>query len=223
MRRQRSKKVKKIIAVMASAAIVLASAAQATVINFVAEANTGGERGVADGTALNTAALGGLNLAFSGGRGGSAADFAYFNAPGGRRLGGLGTCTTLDPMMQCVDPTDDTVAHAENVRVDFLDGPFEIRRLSFNGRFAALDGSPLLLKITTSLSGVVSEFLISFADASRRNFGFVDWVRFEFVQGQGNVAKFFVASISDVPLPGALPLLLSGLAGIGFAARRRRA
>lgn len=207
-----------------AAALLLAGfgSANATTINFVAEANSGGERGVADGAVLNTAALGGLNLRFSGGRSGPDFDFAYFNQADGTRLGGLGTCTTLDRMMQCATYTDDTVAHAENVRVDFVDGPFEIKRLSFNGRFETLNGSPLLLKITTSLAGIVSELVLSFSDANSRNFGFVDWIQFEFVRGQGDDAKFFVTRISDVPIPGALPLLLSGLAGLGFAARRRR-
>ncbi len=212
----------KILAVVASAGLAVFGAAHATTINFVGEANSGGERGVADGTILNTAALGGLNLRFSGGRSGPNFDFAYFNQADGTRLGGLGTCTTLDRMMQCTTYTDDTVGHAENVRVDFVDGPFEIKRLSFNGRFDTLNGSPLLLKVTTSLAGVVSELVLSFADANSRNFGFADWVQFEFVRGQGDRAKFFVTQISDVPVPGALPLLISGIAGLGFAARRRQ-
>lgn len=212
---------KRVLAIAAAMYLAGVGAANATTINFLAEANTGGERGVADGTVLNTAALGGLNLRFSGGRSGPSFDFAYFNQPEGTRLGGLGTCTTLDRMMQCATIIDDTVAHAENVRVDFVDGPFEIRRLSFNGRFDALNGSPLVLKITTSLAGAVSELVLSFADANRRNFGYVDWVQFEFVRGQGDAAKFFVTQISDIPVPGALPLLLSGIAGLGLAARRR--
>lgn len=212
----------KVLAMAAALLLAGAGAANATTINFVAEANAGGERGVSDGTILNTAALGGLNLRFSGGQSGPAFDFAYFNQADGTRLGGLGTCTTLDRMMQCVNFKDDTVAHAENVRVDFVDGPFEIKRLSFNGRFESLNGSPLLLKITTSLAGIVSELVLSFADANSRNFGFVDWIQFEFVRGQGNAAKFFVTQISDIPLPGALPLLLCGLAGLSFKVRRRR-
>lgn len=37
--------------------------------------------------------------------------------------------------------------------------------------------------------------------------------------GSGGIGNF---NISEVPVPAALPLLLSGLAGLGFAARRRR-
>ena len=37
-------------------------------------------------------------------------------------------------------------------------------------------------------------------------------------------AGFTIAQfeVSDVPIPGAIPLLLSGLAGLGFASRRRK-
>jgi hypothetical protein len=221
---------KKYLAGLAAAALVSVGAAGATTINFAGEANVNGERGVADGTVLNTAQLGGLNLRFSGGRGGDAFEFAYLNAfeapaPGFKgRQAGLGTCTSLDRMMQCVPSGDDTVDHGEFVRVDFVDGPFEIVRMSFNNRFDSLNDSPLLVKITTSLMGVVSMMTLSFADATTHNFGFVDWIQWDFLRDQGVNAKFFVSLISnEIPVPGALPLLLSGLAGLGFAASRRRA
>ncbi len=220
---------KKFLAGLAAAALVSAGSAGAVTINFSSEANNNGERGVADGTVLNSAALGGMNLRFSGGRGGNNFEFAYFNefqaaVPGFKgRAAGLGTCTTLDRMMQCMPAGDDTVDHGEFVRVDFVDAPFEIVRMSFNNRFSSNDASPLLLMITTSLAGVISQMTLSFADATTTNFGFADWIRFDFIPGQGNDAKFFVASISnEIPVPGALPLLLSGLAGLGFASSRRR-
>lgn len=221
---------KKFFAGLAAAALVSAGSAGAVTINFAKEANVGGERGLADGTVLNTANLGNLNLRFSGGRGGEAFEFAYLNAfeapaPGFKgRQAGLGTCTSLDRMMQCVPSGDDTVDHGEFVRVDFVDGPFEIVRMSFNNRFESINDSPLLIQITTSLMGVVSQLVLSFADATTHNFGFVDWIQWDFLKDQGVDAKFFVSSISnEIPVPGALPLLLSGLAGLGFAARRRRA
>ncbi len=95
--------------------------------------------------------------------------------------------------------------------------------MSFNGRFASLDASSLLVRITTSLGGVVSMATLSFADAASRTFGLVDWIQWDFIKDQDPNAKFFVASISSaVPVPGALTLLLSGIAGLGFAIRRRR-
>jgi hypothetical protein len=201
----------------AVAAMFTASAASATVIDFAAEADATGERGVADGSILNTPLLGGLNLQFSGGVGGAASDFAYFNDTGVNRLPGLGTCTTLNKSSQCVPSSDDNVTVNEFVRVAFLDGPFNIRAMSFNGQTASLDGTSGLIQITTSLNSVVSTLVLTFAQANVFNFGPVDWIQFDFVD-----TEFVVASISDIPLPGALPLLLSGLAGLAFAASRRK-
>lgn len=38
-----------------------------------------------------------------------------------------------------------------------------------------------------------------------------------------NTAEFLIAKVSEVPIPAALPLMLSGLAGIAFFRRRRKA
>lgn len=204
----------------ALAAGLVSGQASATLIDFVAEVSASGEHGVADGTVLNTAAMGGLNLQFSGGIGGASSDFAYFNAATSNGSPqGLGTCTRLDSLNQCNPEYDDVVAANEWVQVAFLDGPFDVAALSFvGGGNASLDSSSGLITITTSLNAVVSVVTMTFAQAATNAFGLVDWIRFQFAG-----TEFVVASISDIPLPGALPLLLSGLAGLGFAARRKKA
>lgn len=216
-------------ACVAAALVAVSGSAGAVTIDFAREAKLGGERGVLDGTVLNTASFGGINLKFSAGKGAGASDFAYFNAfeaptKGFKgRAAGLGVCTNLTAAATCATVNDDVIDHGEFVRVDFIDAPFEVARMSFSGRFASNDASSLLLKITTSFAGAVSAATLSFADATTTNFGAVDWIQWDFIKGQPVDAKFFVASLSSVvPAPGALPLLLSGLAGLGFAASRRR-
>lgn len=206
--------------VAALAASVGASPASAKVIDFVAEVASSGEHGVADGTVLNTPAMGSLNLEFRAGIGGKQRDFAYFNsATANGSPAGLGTCTTMNVAAQCDPSSDDVVAVNEWVQVGFADEPFNVRTLSFNGGGnLSLDSSSGLIKITTSLNSIVAMATLTFAQAATIGFGFVDWIRFEYAG-----TEFVVASISDVPLPGALPLLLSGLAGLGFAARRKKA
>ena len=53
--------------------------------------------------------------------------------------------------------------------------------------------------------------------AAAGEFGVIDYISFTFVD-----TPFFVASISDVPLPGAIPILISGLAGLGVAMRKKK-
>jgi hypothetical protein len=213
---------KRVLSIAAAAiAMTAAAPAFATTINFVAQAQSGGQKYVDDGAVLNTAALGNLNLRFVGGVGGASSDFAYFNSYGSE--GGLGTCSTLARDGTCTPFHDDSISPNEFARVEFVDGPFDVANLSFSieldGTHGAADAANSLdlLKITTSLNGVINAVTLTFAQASTTAFGLVDWIQFDFVN-----REFWVSSISDVPVPGALPLLLSGLAGLGFAARRKQ-
>lgn len=200
----------------ALAATFAAGSASAALIDFAAEGSNGGERAIADGAVLNTAKLGGLNLQFTAGVGADGVDVPYFNGMANNQAPGLGVCTNPNLSETCSPGYDFAISPSEWVRVAFLDGPFKIRAMSFG--VSPLDGdSSGLVTITTSLKGLVTALTMTFAEASVFNFGFVDWVQFDV----GNT-EFVVASISDIPLPGALPLLLSGLAGLGFAASRRR-
>jgi hypothetical protein len=213
---------KRLVALTAATiALTAAAPAFATPIDFVAHAQSTMTKAVEDGTVINNAALGNLNLRFVGGIGGVGADYAYFNNYGSE--GGLGTCTMLNRAGQCEPFHDDSVSPGEFVRVEFTDAPFNVAALSFstetNGAHGAQDGANSLdlVKITTSLNGVINAVTLTFAQASTTAFGLVDWIQFDYVN-----REFWVSSISDVPVPGALPLLLSGLAGLGFAARRKK-
>lgn len=198
------------------AAAFAAGTASAALIDFAAEGSNGGERAIADGAVLNTAKLGNLNLQFTAGIGGNGVDVPYFNGMANNQSPGLGVCTNPNLSSTCSPGYDYPISPSEWVRVAFLDGPFKIRSMSFGIEPSGGDLSGLVT-ITTSLNAVISALTMTFAEASVFNFGFVNWVQFDYAN-----TEFVVASISDIPVPGALPLLLSGLAGLGFAASRRR-
>ncbi|MEZ5917324.1 MAG: hypothetical protein R3C40_07130 [Parvularculaceae bacterium] len=65
---------------------------------------------------------------------GAGSDFAYFAARGpGDNKPGLDTCTTLNRAAPYAY-RDDNVAPNEFVRVDFVDRPFDVFSMSFNGQ-----------------------------------------------------------------------------------------
>ena len=198
-----------------------ASVANAAIINFAAEADIGGERGLANNAVLGPTASIGVPVTLTGTGGNPYLDAS--TGPG--QFGGLGVCTGVAPGAQCVPSSGDNISVGEAVKVAF-GAAFNIVQLSFRGTINGvehldLDANTQTLLIKFNGGGAVA---YTFANAVAAAIGgaFSSANTIEFIYGGKDAAEFYVELISDVPLPGALPLLLSGLAGLGFASRRKR-
>lgn len=115
----------------------------------------------------------------------------------------LGKATVLQ-----FEPTD--LASINNLSLNFSDGmgytqTFQIT--DANGNPIGLDGNdvPFLLSIATA----ATEIFFTFTGEAVASV-------------TGNTLPGLQVSLSEVPIPGALPLLISGIAGLGFASRRRK-
>ncbi|MBT8472160.1 MAG: VPLPA-CTERM sorting domain-containing protein, partial [Marinicaulis sp.] len=84
-------------------------------------------------------------------------------------------------------------------------------RISYDGgvSLAGTDGA--------TFSSVVAAFLAGFDDVV-----FIAFRRTAGADGLDFYVEFLDAEFDPIPVPAALPLLLSGLAGLGFASRRRK-
>lgn len=208
--------------IAAAATFAATTGANAAILDFVAEA-AGNERGVADGTTIN---FDGIDVTFSATNGS-----AYFDDVSSGP-GGLGVCTTLgtrtlgDGTMvpnQCVPSSDDSISidadGAESVELSFADA-VSLSDHTFND-FAHNDISArddLTLLININGAGFTS---ISFADAAALVIAGVTSIEYA-VDTAATGIGFYVSSVTAVPLPAAAPLLIAGLAGLGFASRRKR-
>ena len=209
---------KKILASLAVAfgAAFMAAPASATVISF-ADYAAGNEQGVTSGTSLN---INGVNLTFS-------SNFnPYFDDVSGGLPAGLGVCRELTQTFQCADPGDDStdgdMGTNEYIIIGFDDGPFNVREISFrDGQHNLINDSDGLVEWGKTVSGMWTTGIATFAEVvALAAAGFFDnatEIGFNY-----NNTEFYIEYISDIPVPAALPLLLSGLAGLGFAARRKK-
>lgn len=220
--------------VAGAVAFGLLSAANATTINFGAEAEFNGERGLASGAILGPNAYIETAVRLQGSYGAH----PYLDGPGGGEpTAGLGVCQQLDGANQCVPANDDNITAAEAVSIEFLDGPFDVRQINFVGEghvdFNSNDINTLLIGTNFNSTLVRYTFADAVAAALAGEFLGLNSIQFFFDSDFGgytidanglqrNADQFYISSISDVPLPGALPLLLAGLSGLGFASRRKK-
>lgn len=147
--------------------------------------------------------------------------------------GGLGVCRVLDglpgngaPGADCLDSGDDSIdgenGIVESIWLEFIDGPFDIRMLSFrDGDHKDINNSNGLVQwgatTATRSFGGTNTFAELVAMAIAGDLDGTTFFGLAFVD-----TDFYLSSISDVPIPGAIPLLISGLAGLGFATRKKK-
>ena len=183
------------------------SASQAAFIDFVAEAaaNPGG---LPQGY---TKSYGFIDVTITANPNNPFLDDLFNN-----QAGGLGACVTIKKAPAFCDPkvanNSDNIGAGESVTLDFGQ-KVDISNLSFNSvNHKTLNNSPQTLLVngiewtfknllTATLTGITTLTL---------------------AYGGSNAAEFYVSSLTAVPLPAAAPLLLSGIAGLAFAAKRRR-
>ena len=229
-------KIMSIVTALTIGAGLFISNADAGTIDFAAYANNQ-EGGIENRSAITFASgdtirfyVGnGLNL----NRPGQPDLFPYFDDENAGKPAGLGVCRVLDgaagigaPGAECLDSSDDSIdgenGITESLWLEFVDGPYNIRGLSFrDGDHNDLNNSDGLVQwgatTATHSFGGINSFaeLVAMAIA-----GDLDGVKFF---GLAYVdTEFYLSAVSDVPIPGAIPLLLSGLAGLGVFARRTK-
>lgn len=213
---------KQLLAAVAAFAVISAARAEAAVIDFLAAANAA-ERGIANvapGTANLT--LGGVAMRLtSTDTTTGAAYFSYLDAGDA----GLGVCKVITSTAQCNPSSDDNITQSESVLIEFLAGPLDIGaiNLRLEGHTVPSSAAELARTLLIAINGgALTRF--TFAQALAATFANISSIRFAFDDASPNTAdQFYVSSLVVTPVPAALPLLLSGLAGLGLAGRRKRA
>ncbi len=241
---------KKMITAAAGLAAMGMASANAAVLDFGGEAEFGiGERGFADGTTLPASAFLDFGVTLRAlydpdGAGVGAPQQRvnpYLDGPGGGApTAGLGVCRALDAQNQCDPGSDDNITFGEAVQIAFTGAPggrFDVRYLSFVGDgHVDFNGNNTNTLLVGTNAGSVTRYTFAGAVAAALSGAFLNVLSIEFYFDDGtwdalglnanglqqNGDQFYIGSISDVPIPAALPLLLSGLAGLGFASRRKR-
>ncbi|MFC2951865.1 VPLPA-CTERM sorting domain-containing protein [Marinicaulis aureus] len=217
--------------------------AKATLVNFVdyAASNPGHATGdlidFGDDVLLRLRASQNIVATNDGFTGGGSLDVeAYLDDPAMSASRGAGVCRSVvgnpgffDSGFPCENPADTAVDGAdgedEALLVIFWDYTY-LNALSFRGiDNQSLNDSDGLVEfyiggLDASVGGITT-FSDLVLRAMAGEFGRVFQMAFGYVNTEFYLESLEAEAISDVPLPAGLPLLLSGLAGLGWATRRK--
>ena len=210
-------------AIAVSAAMSL-TAAHAAVVDFALEADTNGERGLADGDMLT---LGGVQMIFAAGveMNGVLSPDANVYLDAGQA--GLGVCSTgLTAAAQCVVPSDDNLADREMAGIGFLNGTFNLSNFVFRGSNHAILGDDAMITLSVAQNGLLDTRTLSIgalAALSAMNDAFLMNAEGILLGFAGT--PFYLSSFeaTPTPIPAAGLLFGTALAGAGFMRRKRPA
>lgn len=196
-------------------AMVFGFSAEAATISFIDEA-AGNERGLANsGDFIN---YGDVTVTFSA----NETYHPYFDDLSGGKPAGLGVCKVLDGGDQCDPSNDDNLGIGESVTLE-LNKASNLYGFTFHDdEHDNLNSSLKTLTVAVN-DGAAVEY--SFQDLVAATLAGVNKVTFGYGGTDPNAYYLSILTadpVSEVPLPAAAPLLLSGLGLLGFQSVRRR-
>ncbi|NNE40633.1 MAG: hypothetical protein HKN14_06910 [Marinicaulis sp.] len=212
---------KKILTAAVVASAMALAPAHAGLVSFAGFAASNGEEGFVSGTSLT---IDGVSMTFT------STHNPYFDGVSGGKPAGLGVCRelTMAAQPQCAIGSDDSIdedvaGDPEVIAISFDDGALPLQGISFrDGAHNLINDSTALLNwaIVTESGLLIGTDSFAFVhDMISAGINGVVAFGFGFADDGGD--QFYIESI-ETPIPAALPLLLSGIAGLGFASRKQK-